>query len=141
MCSPNPCGQNADCNPGTDTRTGKLREVCTCPKGYLGDPLIACRQGECTEHSNCPASQACYNYQCVNPCLKDAGGSVCGVNALCDARAHKSICYCPDGHEGNPLTQCTLKALAKTSGGEGAEGCTHCRRKRFIQRLTRATQN
>jgi len=30
MCDPNPCGQGADCNVGSD-RSGQARPVCTCP--------------------------------------------------------------------------------------------------------------
>ena len=29
ICSPNPCGQDAVCNAGSD-RSGKTRPVCTC---------------------------------------------------------------------------------------------------------------
>ncbi|XP_037076509.1 neurogenic locus notch homolog protein 1-like isoform X2 [Pollicipes pollicipes] len=124
MCSPNPCGAYADCAPGTD-KTGKPRPVCTCPRGYLGDPLTACQRGECEDHSNCPANQACYNYICTNPCLSASGGNVCGINALCRAQAHKGVCYCPAEYSGDPLTECRLKPVAR--GGH--------RTKRFIDFL------
>ncbi|XP_043214270.1 neurogenic locus notch homolog protein 1-like isoform X1 [Amphibalanus amphitrite] len=116
LCTPNPCGQYADCNPGTD-RLGQPRAVCTCPKGYLGDPLTACQRGECVDHSNCPATQACYNYICTNPCLSSSGGNVCGTNALCRAQNHKAICYCPPEYTGEPLTECRLKPVASNHSG------------------------
>jgi hypothetical protein len=44
LCSPNPCGQNAVCRPGSD-RSGNDKPVCTCPSGHRGDPLVSCRRG------------------------------------------------------------------------------------------------
>lgn len=44
LCSPNPCGTSANCQPGHDN-TGKERPVCTCPTGYTGDPLRYCYRG------------------------------------------------------------------------------------------------
>jgi len=42
LCYPrNPCGTNANCQPGHDN-SGKERPVCTCPTGYSGDPLRYC---------------------------------------------------------------------------------------------------
>merc|ERR1712013_602667 len=46
LCDPNPCGEGAECNVGSD-RSGKARPVCTCPRGYSGNALVACRRGEC----------------------------------------------------------------------------------------------
>lgn len=40
-CNPNPCGNNAEC------RARGERPVCSCPRGYDGDPLTSCRKGEC----------------------------------------------------------------------------------------------
>ncbi|MPC96217.1 hypothetical protein E2C01_091461 [Portunus trituberculatus] len=62
-CNPNPCGLNANCNPGTD-RSGDTRAVCTCPKYYVGNPLIECKQGECQTNDDCRSNTACYNYMC-----------------------------------------------------------------------------
>ncbi len=46
LCNPNPCGENAQCTPGIDRRTGSDSGVCTCPAGYIGEPLIRCNRGE-----------------------------------------------------------------------------------------------
>ena len=40
-CDPSPCGLNADCRVRVD------RPVCSCPRGYEGDPLTNCIRGEC----------------------------------------------------------------------------------------------
>ena len=50
LCNPNPCGTDADCKPGTD-RQGNDRPVCFCRTGYLGDPLVGCRRGQCIDHA------------------------------------------------------------------------------------------
>ena len=50
LCNPNPCGIDADCKPGSD-RSGNDRPVCFCRAGYLGDPLVSCRRGQCIDHA------------------------------------------------------------------------------------------
>lgn len=41
LCTPNPCGVNAQCTPGFD-KSGKERPVCTCLPGYTGNSLSSC---------------------------------------------------------------------------------------------------
>ncbi|XP_060520378.1 neurogenic locus notch homolog protein 1 isoform X2 [Cylas formicarius] len=103
LCEPNPCGANARCEPGFETRTGKERPVCFCLTGYTGDPVRGCQRGECTEDSHCPPSQACIEYRCQNPCVGQ-----CGTNAECNARNHVAVCTCPSGYQGDALYQCNL---------------------------------
>ncbi|KAK4014726.1 neurogenic locus notch homolog protein 1 [Daphnia magna] len=107
LCNPNPCGTDADCKPGTD-RQGNDRPVCFCRVGYLGDPLVGCRRGQCIDHADCPGQQACYGYQCVDPCTSTSSSrsSVCGIGARCDARNHGAVCSCPIGQDGDPLVEC-----------------------------------
>jgi len=50
LCNPNPCGQDADCKPGKD-ESGNDRSVCFCRSGFLGDPLVSCRRGQCIDHA------------------------------------------------------------------------------------------
>jgi len=64
LCNVNSCGANAQCQPGiikpidsgslnevimlklgVDRRTGEDKPVCTCPGGYVGDPLVSCNRG------------------------------------------------------------------------------------------------
>nr|CAH0107401.1 unnamed protein product [Daphnia galeata] len=107
LCNPNPCGTDADCKPGTD-RQGNDRPVCFCRTGYLGDPLVGCRKGQCIDHADCSGNQACYGYQCVDPCTSTSSSrsSVCGIGARCDARNHGAVCSCPVGQDGDPLVEC-----------------------------------
>eukprot|EP00096_Caligus_rogercresseyi_P003584 TRINITY_DN1682_c0_g1_i1.p1 TRINITY_DN1682_c0_g1~~TRINITY_DN1682_c0_g1_i1.p1 ORF type:complete len:844 (-),score=166.73 TRINITY_DN1682_c0_g1_i1:574-3105(-) len=100
LCEPNPCGDGATCNPGTD-RSGNDRPVCTCSPGYRGDPLIRCVRGECENDSECPSNMACYDFNCKDPCV-----DACGLNAECRALNHGAICSCRSGYVGNPLESC-----------------------------------
>ncbi|XP_045134786.1 adhesive plaque matrix protein 2-like [Portunus trituberculatus] len=106
-CNPNPCGLNANCNPGTD-RSGDTRAVCTCPKYYVGNPLIECKQGECQTNDDCRSNTACYNYMCRTPCYTLDGDSVCGEKAECNVKNHMPVCSCPSGYSGNPLEYCFI---------------------------------
>ncbi len=51
LCTPNPCGAGARCQPGND-RSGSDRPVCTCPSGFRGDPLVGCTRGKCKIKDN-----------------------------------------------------------------------------------------
>lgn len=110
LCEPNPCGENAQCQPGYD-RTGKDRPVCTCLPGYKGDPLTYCRRGECSTSQDCSNHQACLNYECRDACVGQ-----CGVNADCRARDHVAVCTCPPGFTGDAVSQCSALPQARSSG-------------------------
>nr|CAD7587044.1 unnamed protein product [Timema genevievae] len=67
LCEPNPCGRNAQCQPGYDN-TGKDRPVCTCLPGYVGNGVVGCVRGECTSNYDCPDHSVCSSSECVNAC-------------------------------------------------------------------------
>ncbi|KAL0267041.1 UNVERIFIED_CONTAM: hypothetical protein PYX00_009414 [Menopon gallinae] len=101
LCTPNPCGTNAQCTPGYD-RSGKDRPVCTCPPGYIGNALVSCTRGECQYDSDCPSSQVCdSNYRCTNPCSNQ-----CGSGAECRVVNHVAVCSCPPNTSGDALVSC-----------------------------------
>eukprot|EP00092_Neocalanus_flemingeri_P082004 GFUD01102553.1.p1 GENE.GFUD01102553.1~~GFUD01102553.1.p1 ORF type:complete len:302 (-),score=42.45 GFUD01102553.1:82-858(-) len=105
LCSPNPCGQGADCNVGSD-RSGQARPVCTCSRGYSGNALTVCRRGECFSDSECSDYEACFDYNCMDPCRRP--DPPCGENAECQVvRKHGAVCSCPSGYQGDPLTRCS----------------------------------
>ncbi|KAG7170134.1 Neurogenic locus Notch protein-like 1 [Homarus americanus] len=105
-CNPDPCGSNANCQVGRN-KIGEKVPVCTCPEYYIGNPLSACQLGSCRSNNDCPSTQACYKYECKNPCVSPAG-SVCGINANCKVEKHVPICSCPEGYEGNPIQECSI---------------------------------
>ncbi|CAB4057393.1 unnamed protein product [Lepeophtheirus salmonis] len=100
LCKPDPCGDGALCQPGTD-RSGNSRPVCTCPQGYRGDPLTKCVRGECENDNECTSNQACFDFKCKDPCT-----DACGINSECRALNHGAICSCRSGYVGNPLEAC-----------------------------------
>lgn len=95
-CIPSPCGPNSQC------RVIGEQAVCTCSPNYIGRPPN-CRP-ECVLNAECPSNLACINEKCVDPCP----GS-CGVNSICNVVKHNPICTCPEGYEGNALTQCVIQ--------------------------------
>ncbi|XP_058800730.1 neurogenic locus notch homolog protein 3-like isoform X2 [Phymastichus coffea] len=101
LCHPNPCGQNAECNPGHDS-TGRKRPVCTCPSGFFGNALHHCQRGECSGNADCPHDKACIDYSCANPCT----GHECGNNADCQPKQHIATCVCRAGYRGDALYAC-----------------------------------
>nr|XP_053634795.1 neurogenic locus notch homolog protein 4-like [Cherax quadricarinatus] len=105
FCKPNPCGDGANCQPGTD-RSGVKKAVCTCPHGYIGNPLSRCTKGQCTQDNECPGSQTCFLFECKDPCV-GITGSVCGENAKCIVRDRKPVCSCPVGYTGDARQACS----------------------------------
>lgn len=71
------CGTNAKCS--IESR----KPICTCPKGYRGDPYVSCNLN-------------------LNPCVP----SPCGKDALCELDGGNPICYCPKNMTGNPFEKC-----------------------------------
>ncbi|CAH0548908.1 unnamed protein product [Brassicogethes aeneus] len=94
-CSSGTCGQNAQC------QVVGGRPVCSCLRGYSGDPISLCKRSECLDNSECRGHQTCRNGVCINPC-----DGICGTNANCDARNHVPVCSCPAGYTGDPFSRC-----------------------------------
>jgi hypothetical protein len=92
-CQPSPCGPNSQC------REVNNQAVCSCLPTYIGSPP-GCRP-ECVVSSECSHDKACTNQKCVDPCP-----NTCGQNAKCRVNNHSPICYCMDGHTGDPFTRC-----------------------------------
>lgn len=76
MCTPGPCGPNADCYVSDN------QEQCYCKPGFTGNPYSGCQK---EPHSPCYP----------NPC---------GPNAICQVSSQgQAICLCPDGLQGDPF--------------------------------------
>ncbi|XP_069700993.1 neurogenic locus notch homolog protein 1-like [Periplaneta americana] len=78
------CGTHATCT--IKNNVG----VCSCPKGYTGDPLKLCRPLQ--------ESEVCSKVRC-------------GINALCTPKRNEdgdfvAVCSCPRLHKGNALKRC-----------------------------------
>lgn len=99
-CYENPgiCGQNAEC------RVQYHRPHCSCKDGFTGNAQLICHEIGCRSDTDCPATEACINRDCVDPCRY----TQCGTNAVCRSDYnHKARCHCLDNYRGNPLIECT----------------------------------
>merc|ERR1712170_301255 len=82
---PNVCGSGANCE------VKNHKPICSCPRGFTGDPFVSCR--EFTRKDLCVP----------NPC---------GSGAQCQPGNDRSgsdrpVCTCPSGFRGDPLVSCT----------------------------------
>ncbi|XP_076030521.1 uncharacterized protein LOC143018869 isoform X2 [Oratosquilla oratoria] len=100
LCVPNPCGENADCEVGG--RFDDERPVCSCQRGYFGDPLTYCERAECIDNNDCPLNRNCQGTKCIDPCTLGK----CGDRALCEVKNHNPVCSCDRGFTGDPLIRC-----------------------------------
>lgn len=93
-CIPSPCGTNAICKEQNGAGS------CSCLPEYIGNPYEGCRP-ECVLNSDCPASYACIQNKCRDPCP-----GTCGLNAECHVVNHLAACTCNVGYTGNPFSFC-----------------------------------
>ncbi|KAI5719789.1 hypothetical protein M8J76_014878 [Diaphorina citri] len=123
----NQCGPNALCDVTDHIPT------CTCPEGYLGDPLnmdIGCFRVECSHPSHCAYDRTCdpETNRCINPCDK----ATCG-NGVCKAANHRAVCSCAPGfslvnNDCVDVNECDLSpchptALCKNTAGSFVCSC------------------
>jgi hypothetical protein len=92
-CTPNPCGPNSQCQ----AVSGQAE--CGCLSNMIGS-APNCRP-ECILNSDCPASSACVNQKCVDPCP-----GTCGSNSECRVVNHSPVCSCVAGFTGNAFNDC-----------------------------------
>lgn len=92
-CTPNPCGPNSQCQ----AVSGQAE--CGCLSNMIGS-APNCRP-ECILNSDCPASSACVNQKCVDPCP-----GTCGSNSECRVVNHSPVCSCAAGFTGNAFNDC-----------------------------------
>lgn len=104
-CVPNPCGVNSECK-----ISGK-RPVCSCLPNFIGNTTAGGCRPECTINSDCPASKACTNMRCKNPCA----GSICGINAECKVYDHTATCSCVPGFNGDAFIRCLPTIAVSTN--------------------------
>ena len=76
---------------------------------------------ECQVDDDCPFSKYCKNKECKDPCLD----IICGSRADCRAEAHKAVCFCPPGMQGNPLIACSEVGCTSNSDCSQNEKCDY----------------
>ena len=104
-CINRQCMDPCDCGTNAQCFVQDHRPVCTCPPGYIGNPLIACEPIGCQSDNECRDRETCINRECVNPCLVD---DPCGRFAECYPARHKANCRCIPGYEGDPFVACEV---------------------------------
>lgn len=102
------CGLSAICS------VNNHRPQCSCPPGYIGNPLVSCNIqpvviSECKMDADCPSKLACFSGKCRNPCTET---KPCGVNAECvvvDSLPLRTMsCICLPGYIGDADKECRL---------------------------------
>lgn len=113
VCDRHPCGRQAIC-------IGKSHQaVCSCQRGYFGDPLQNCKRKECETDTDCSDDKLCDKNMCKIACLVENN---CGDNTICASEKHNHVCYCQPGYTGDPKKGCTKINWCSTNPcGDGAE--------------------
>lgn len=93
-----PCGDNATCY------GNHHRAICECLPGRIGNPRVACVLVGCRSDSECPATTACINNECKNPCVE---ANPCEAPAECKTFRHITECVCPPGTVSDGKTGCS----------------------------------
>ena len=76
---------------------------------------------ECQVDDDCPFSKECKDNECKDPCLRIS----CGSRAECKAEAHKAVCYCPPGMQGNPFISCSEVGCTSNSDCSNTQICDY----------------
>ncbi|KAF5291111.1 hypothetical protein FQA39_LY14353 [Lamprigera yunnana] len=102
-----PCA-SANCPADTPCFVEDHRPICKfCPPGFMSDTKYGCLKADnttddaCTRDADCTQAQSCIKGICVDLCANK-----CGKAAICQAQAHKVVCSCPTGYEGNASIEC-----------------------------------
>lgn len=108
------CADNATCH----NLLGSYE--CRCFENFEGDPYREGCKPEppqlkgCLHDTDCALNKRCdlNSGECYDPCV--ATGPLehrCGQGAICLTENHRSECYCPPGHEGDPYKLCFKKIV------------------------------
>lgn len=99
--NPSPCPAGIKC---FSYNKVAICDNCASPDSFNNPE---CRP-QCTTDSECPASMACINRRCEDPCL-----NTCGINSECRVIYHKPNCRCMSNMIGNPYESCTIPSEDK----------------------------
>ena len=122
-CAVNPCTGNMDCNVYNHI------VECACPSGYIGDTKLGCTKltEKCKADNECPSQTACFNGECINPCVKI---EPCGINADCKvldtSPVRTMICECIPGYRGNAVVRCDKTNVCPVEKGQILDEYGNC---------------
>lgn len=86
----NPCNIPSMCGEGAECTVRNHQPVCSCGRGYTGDPFIKCRRFDPRE--------------LCEP-------SPCGRNTNCRVENERAVCSCIENYIGDPLTGCSAECV------------------------------
>lgn len=124
----NPCVKNP-CTGQTLCSVYNHVVECSCPPGYAGNINDGCEKinRKCIHDYECPSETACFNGECINPCVKIAP---CGVNAQCNVLDTKPvrtmICECIPGYRGNAVIRCDKTRICSVEKGQIRDDNGNC---------------
>lgn len=127
----NPCLEYGGCGTNAQCRVVDRQPLCTCPLGYIGNPLIECKlnvidecsKNPCGRNANCRALTGTYECSCAEGCTGDpykecncdkdlCKNKLCGTGAQCRVISGKPQCICPsDKAIGDPTIECEYKNI------------------------------
>ncbi|XP_068220040.1 uncharacterized protein [Palaemon carinicauda] len=96
-----PC-QEGICGSGSECVVRNHQPICSCPRGFTGDPFVNCRRFDPQE--------------LCNP-------TPCGRNTNCKVRNERAVCSCIDNYIGNPLTGCRPECVSDADCPGGQLAC------------------
>lgn len=99
-----PCQAGRPCAPTATCTTVSHKVQCSCGPGLTGNPTTSCLRVGCSSSEECPLEQACYQEECVDPCLLT---SPCGPGSSCHTHHHTTTCTCPPHLVGDPYEKCS----------------------------------
>lgn len=130
-CKNERCEDPCNCGLGAVCNVNYHRAQCSCPPGYVGNPLAVCNIGkksfalsqnktskrqiletpqiqpQCRVDADCPSKLACFSGVCKNPCVVT---EPCGINAQCsvvDTLPLRTMsCLCLPGYVGDADLEC-----------------------------------
>lgn len=114
--NPCDCGTNADCH------IQNHRPICSCKKGFEGNPNIACHTIGCRSDSECDSGKSCINGNCIDPCIVN---DLCGINAECSVLGNRAQCNCLSGYRGNPYERCIIVECRSNSDCPSDRQCSN----------------
>ena len=81
------------------------RSNCRCLEGFEGNAYTGCTAIGCRVDSECPERKACYDGDCLDPCIRE---SPCApAHATCLVSAHIAQCRCDIGYTGDAYRLCS----------------------------------
>ena len=130
----NPCLYENPCAPSATCSVQNHVAKCTCPPGWVGNPLVSCSpkpppqpvdsEPECYTDGDCPDDTACLDQRCANPCHSLSPCHVTSVCSVVNSLPFRTmICSCREGWVPESDTRCKPVELPNPPGCARDDDC------------------